>query len=185
MDKKSKEQALKMTDNTTQPIREVEGSLELQFVEMGAIRTPPQRGRSKHLSPVALVTRDPSEIRVSSDQLTSRILLGLLDQSDVAIVVVRDYRNEHADLPGLTLANGQDVLVQTVAAANPRTIIVVASGGPVLMPWLSQVPAVLESWYGGQEQGNALADVLFGDVNPAGKLPVTFPLGTPRRTTGR
>src|SRR5947209_2820748 len=95
--------------------------------------------------------------------------------SDVAVVVVRDYRNEHADLPSLTLSNEQDLLVQTVVAANPRTIVVVASGGPVLMPWLDQVPAVLESWYGGQEMGNALADVLFGDVTPSGKLPVTFP----------
>ncbi len=84
-------------------------------------------------------------------------------------------RNEHADLPSLTLSNEQDLLVQTVVAANPRTIVVVATGGPVLLPWLDQVPAVLESWYGGQEVGNALADVLFGDVNPSGKLPVTFP----------
>ncbi len=99
----------------------------------------------------------------------------LARQTDVAVVVVRDYRNEHADLPSLTLSNEQDLLVQMVATANPRTIVVVASGGPVLMPWLERVPAVLESWYGGQEQGNALADVLFGDVNPSGKLPVTFP----------
>jgi beta-glucosidase len=99
----------------------------------------------------------------------------LSGQSDVAVVVVRDFRNEHADLPSLTLSNEQDLLVRSVVAANPRTIVVVASGGPVLMPWLDQVPAVLVSWYGGQEQGNALADVLFGDVNPSGKLPVTFP----------
>ncbi len=99
----------------------------------------------------------------------------LAARSDVAVVVVRDYRNEHADLPSLTLSNEQDLLVQTVVAANPRTIVVVATGGPVLLPWLDQVPAVLESWYGGQEVGNALADVLFGDVNPSGKLPVTFP----------
>ena len=99
----------------------------------------------------------------------------LAAQSEVAVVVVRDYRNEHADLPSLTLSNEQDLLVRTVVAANPRTIVVVASGGPVLMPWLEQVPAVLESWYGGQEMGNALADVLFGDVTPSGKLPVTFP----------
>ena len=95
----------------------------------------------------------------------------LARRSDVAVVVVRDYRSEHADLPSLTLSNEQDLLVQEVAAANPRTIVVVASGGPVLMPWLDQVPAVLESWYGGQEVGNALADVLFGDVTPSGKLP--------------
>ena len=99
----------------------------------------------------------------------------LAARSDVAVVVVRDYRNEHADLPGLTLSNEQDLLIQVVAAANPRTIVVLATGGPALMPWLDQVPAVLESWYSGQEQGNALADVLFGDVNPSGKLPVTFP----------
>ncbi len=99
----------------------------------------------------------------------------LASQSDVAVVVVRDYRNEHADLPSLTLLNEQDQLIQVVAAANPRTIVVLATGGPALMPWLDQVPAVLESWYGGQEQGNALADILFGDVTPSGKLPVTFP----------
>ncbi len=95
--------------------------------------------------------------------------------SDVAVVVVRDYRNEHADLPSLTFSNEQDLLIQVIAAANPRTIVVLATGGPALMPWLDQVPAVLESWYGGQEQGNALADILFGDVTPSGKLPVTFP----------
>ncbi len=106
----------------------------------------------------------------------------LAARSDVAVVVVRDYRNEHADLPSLTLSNEQDLLVQTLVAANPRTIVVLATGGPVLLPWIDQVPAVLASWYGGQEQGNALADVLFGDVNPSCKLPVTFPRsdqGTP------
>jgi len=99
----------------------------------------------------------------------------LARKSDIAVIVVRDYNSEHADRPGLTLPNEQDLLVQTVAAANPRTVVVVASGGPVLMPWLDQVPAVLESWYGGQEVGDAVADILFGDVTPSGKLPVTFP----------
>lgn len=99
----------------------------------------------------------------------------LARRSDVAVVVVRDYRNEHTDLPGLTLPNEQYLLIRAVAAANPRTIVALATGGPALMPWLDQVPAVLECWYGGQEQGNALAAVLFGDVAPSGKLPVTFP----------
>jgi beta-glucosidase len=99
----------------------------------------------------------------------------LAARSDVAVVVVRDYRSEHADLPGLTLPNEQDLLIRTVASANPRTIVVLATGGPALMPWLEQVPAVLESWYGGQEIGSAVADVLFGDVTPSGKLPITFP----------
>ena len=96
-------------------------------------------------------------------------------RSDVAVVVVRDYNNEDADRPGLTLPNEQDLLVQAVAAANPRTIVALATGGAASMPWLEQVPAVLECWYGGQEMGSALASVLFGDVNPSGKLPVTFP----------
>lgn len=95
--------------------------------------------------------------------------------ADVACVVVRDYRAEHGDVASLTLPNEQNLLIQTVAAANPRTVVIVASGGPVLMPWLDQVPAVLETWYGGQEVGNAVADILFGDVTPSGKLPVTFP----------
>jgi len=99
----------------------------------------------------------------------------LAARSDVAVVVVRDYSNEDADRPSLTLPNEQDLLIQAVAAANPRTIVALATGGAVVMPWLDQVPAVLESWYGGQEMGNALASVLFGDVNPSGKLPITFP----------
>src|SRR5438270_7274886 len=99
----------------------------------------------------------------------------LAARSDVAVVVVRDYSNEDADRPGLTLPNEQDLLVQAVAAANPRTIVALATGGAASMPWLEQVPAVLECWYGGQEMGSALASVLFGDSNPSGKLPITFP----------
>ncbi len=113
----------------------------------------------------------PSDVIPSSMQEAA----ALARKSDVAVVVVRDYNSEHADRPGLTLPNEQDLLVKTVVAANQRTIVVVASGGPVLMPWLDQVPAVLECWYGGQEVGGALAEVLFGDVTPSGKLPVTFP----------
>lgn len=101
--------------------------------------------------------------------------VALAAQSDVAVVVVRDYSNEDSDRPGLMLPNEQDLLVQAVATANPRTIVVLATAGAVVMPWLDQVPAVLECWYGGQEMGNALASVLFGDVTPSGKLPVTFP----------
>jgi beta-glucosidase len=69
----------------------------------------------------------------------------------------------------------QDALVAAVAAANPHTIVVVESGGPILMPWLSQVNAVLEAWYPGQNGGPAIANLLFGVANPSGKLPVTFP----------
>ena len=99
----------------------------------------------------------------------------LARRSDVAVVVVRDYESEQADRPNLTLPNEQDALIRAVAAANPRTVVVLNTGAPVKMPWLEDVPAVMQAWYGGQEQGNAIAAALFGDVNPGGKLPLTFP----------
>jgi beta-glucosidase len=99
----------------------------------------------------------------------------LAKTSDAAIVMVGDSETEGADRTTLALSGDQDQLVEAVAAANPHTIVVVKSGGPVLMPWASQVPAIVEAWYPGEEDGNAVAAVLFGDVNPSGKLPVTFP----------
>jgi beta-glucosidase len=95
--------------------------------------------------------------------------------ADVAIVFARDFETESLDRATLSLPNAQDQLIAQVVAANPRTIVVLQSGMPVTMPWLESAPAVLEAWYGGQEQGNAIAAVLFGDVNPSGKLPVSFP----------
>ena len=65
--------------------------------------------------------------------------------------------------------------MEAVAAANPKTVVILETGSAVLMPWLAHVPAVLEAWYPGEENGNAVADILFGKVNPSGKLPLTFP----------
>jgi beta-glucosidase len=95
--------------------------------------------------------------------------------SDVAVIVARDYLGESADRGTLTLPQDQDRLIAAVTKANPNTVVVLATGGPVTMPWLNQVPAVVEAWYTGQSQGRSVAKVLFGDVNPSGKLPVTFP----------
>lgn len=95
--------------------------------------------------------------------------------ADVAIVFARDFSTEGYDRPSLTLPNAQDLLIEKVVEANPRTIVVLQTSGPVQMPWLEPVPAVMEAWYGGLEQGNAIASVLFGTVNPSGKLPVSFP----------
>jgi beta-glucosidase len=103
--------------------------------------------------------------------------------ADVAVVMVGDTESEGADQPSLSLSGDQDALVTAVAAANPHTVVVVKSGNPVLMPWLSQVPAVLEAWYPGEEDGDAVAAVLFGAVNPSGKLPVTFPVSESRTPT--
>ena len=83
---------------------------------------------------------------------------------------------EGSDRKDLSLPGGQDELIRRVAEANPRTVVVLVSGGPVDMePWLAKTPAVVQAWYPGMEGGNALAAVLFGDVNPSGRLPMTFP----------
>jgi beta-glucosidase len=78
----------------------------------------------------------------------------------------------------------QDELVARVAAANPRTVVVVNTGAPVLMPWLDDVGAVLQVWYGGQEGGEAMAALLMGEANPRGKLPVSFPQTETGHATG-
>ena len=78
-------------------------------------------------------------------------------------------------MPNLSLPDNQDQLVSQVAAANPHTIVVLETGGPVTMPWVENVSASLEAWYPGIRGGEAIAGVLFGAVNPSGKLPVTFP----------
>jgi beta-glucosidase len=95
-------------------------------------------------------------------------------RSDVAIVIATDDSTEGADRDSLELPGRQNELISAVASVNDRTVVVLRTGGPVLMPWIDEVPNVLEAWYPGMEEGNALASVLFGDVNPSGKLPVTF-----------
>ncbi len=94
--------------------------------------------------------------------------------ADVAIVMVGDKQAEGKDHP-ITLSGNQDALIAAVANANKKTVVVLKSGGPILMPWAESVPAILEAWYPGEEDGNAVAAVLMGDANPSGKLPITFP----------
>jgi beta-glucosidase len=121
--------------------------------------------------------------------------------ADVAIVYANDSETEGTDRTNLGLNYGtctlvacaqypvsQDQLIGAVAQANPNTIVVLNTGGPVRMPWLGQVKSVVEAWYPGQEDGNAAAAVLFGDVNPSGKLPETFPVSEndlPTQTTAQ
>jgi beta-glucosidase len=95
--------------------------------------------------------------------------------ADVAIVFVKQWMTEGSDVPDLALPGDQDKLIEAVSAANPHTIVVLETGGPVLMPWLENVPAVVEAWYAGNGGGRAIARVLFGEVNPSGKLAITFP----------
>jgi beta-glucosidase len=94
--------------------------------------------------------------------------------SDVALVFVNQYMSEERDAATLSLPDGQDALVSAVARANPRTIVVLETGGPVSMPWLGEVAGVLAAWYPGIGGAEAIANILFGDVNPSGHLPITF-----------
>lgn len=100
----------------------------------------------------------------------------LAKNADVAIVFVTQWESEGMDLQTLSLSDNQDALVEAVAAANPKTIVVLETGSAALMPWIDKVSGVLEAWYPGNRGGKAIASVLFGDVNPSGKLPITFPL---------
>lgn len=99
----------------------------------------------------------------------------LARSADVAIVFVTQFLHEESDAPSLSLPDNQDALVAAVASANPRTIVVVESGGPISIPWIDHVAGIVESWYPGIGGAQALANILFGTVNPSGKLPVTFP----------
>jgi beta-glucosidase len=99
----------------------------------------------------------------------------LAKSSDVAIVFAYQWLCEDMDLPSLSLPDNQDALIEQIAAANPRTIVVLETGTAVTMPWLDKVAGVVEAWYAGSAGHQALASVLVGDVNPAGKLPITFP----------
>jgi beta-glucosidase len=100
----------------------------------------------------------------------------LAARSDVAVVYANDFESEGSDLAGIDLPGDQNQLITAVAKANPHTVVVLNTGSAVTMPWLDQVAGVFEAWYPGQESGHAIASLLFGDVNPSGKLPVTFPV---------
>jgi beta-glucosidase len=114
----------------------------------------------------------------AADELARAVALARA--ADVAVVVVGttdEVESEGFDRDSLALPGDQDRLVREVLAANPRTVVVVNSGAPVLLPWAHEAPAVLLTWFPGQEFGNALADVLFGLVEPGGRLPVVWPSG--------
>jgi len=119
----------------------------------------------------------PSVVDLGMDFVGDAIdqAVALARSSKVAVVFAADYAAETFDRPNLSLPGDQDALISAVAAANPHTIVVLNTSGPVLMPWIHQVAAVLEDWYPGEQDGTAVAALLTGDVAPTGHLPVTFP----------
>ena len=125
--------------------------------------------------PLAAMKRELPHAQIGFDPGTDpQSAAALAGKSDVAIVFVTQYDSEGFD-GTLELEGNQDALVAAVARANPRTIVVVESGGAVFMPWLSEVPAVLEAFYPGIRGGDAIARILIGKVNPSGHLPISFP----------
>jgi beta-glucosidase len=140
-------------------------ALRLEFVKL-----PGQEMISFKLA--AHLQRKPGE----DTRLASAVELAR--RCDVALVFAgmpEGYETEGSDRPHMRLPGGQDALIEAVAQANPRTIVVLNAGSPVAMPWVDRVAAVVLAYYPGQENGNAVANVLLGQVNPSGKLPVTFP----------
>ena len=144
---------------------------------------PPGQGQTRWLEPNWFPTSPLKSIRAkvpgANVQFNSGADAGaaasLAKAADVAIVFAYQWESEGMDLPSLSLPEHQDDLIAKVAAANPHTIVVIESGGPVTMPWVDQVSGILEAWFAGSSGSDAVANILFGDVNPSAKLPVTFP----------
>jgi beta-glucosidase len=126
-------------------------------------------------SPLKAIRAKAPGAKVAYDPGTdTNAAAALAKASDVAIVFVNQPTGEGDDVRSLSLPDQQDALVSAVAAANPHTIVVIESGGAITMPWIDKVSAVLEAWYPGTRGAEAIASILFGDVNPSAKLPVTF-----------
>ena len=144
---------------------------------------PPGKGQTRWLEPVWFPTSPLKSVRAKAAGATVEFNSGsdpaaaaaLAKNADVAIVFAYQWESEDMDLPSLALPEHQDELISRVAEANPRTIVVLETGGPVTMPWVDKVSAIVEAWYAGSAGSDAVANVLFGDVNPSGKLPLTFP----------
>lgn len=127
-------------------------------------------------SPLAAIkARVPAAEVTYLDGLDPRAAADAARGADAVFVFVTQWRTEAIDLETLALPDAQDALIDAVAAANPRTTVVLETGGAVLMPWLPKVGAVVEAWYPGERGGEAIARVLFGEVDATGRLPLTFP----------
>jgi beta-glucosidase len=144
---------------------------------------PPGEGRTTwqaHIwfptSPLKVIRARVSGAKVeydSGEDISSAAALA--KTADVAIVFAEQWESEGMDLESLSLPGRQNDLIAKVAAANPHTIVVLENGSPVTMPWVGEVGAILEAWFPGSRGAEAVASVLFGDVNPSAKLPITFP----------
>jgi len=126
----------------------------------------------------AMEGEDPGKDSPSERERLRSEAVSAASKADAVIIVVGrspKLESEDFDIKSLDLPAGQDELIQAVSKVNKNTVVVINAGGPVIMSkWIDQVPAIVDMWYGGQEGGNAIADILFGDADPSGKLPVSF-----------
>jgi beta-glucosidase len=145
---------------------------------------PPGKGQTRWMEPVWFPTSPLKTIRAKAPHVVVEYDSGkdvsaaatLAKNADVAIVFAHQWESESMDLNSLALPENQDDLIAAVAGANPHTIVVLESGSPVTMPWVGRVNSIVEAWYAGSSGADAVANILFGDVNPTAKLPITFPL---------
>ena len=149
------------------------GSLRLPGVNFMGIQTDKVYQPSPPLHAIRAESGAAEVEYLSGDNLAEAV--SAARQADAVIVFADEWRSEALDAQGLGLSDAQNTLIKTLAATHAKTIVVLETGGPVTMPWLDAVPAVLEAWYPGSGGGEAIAGVLFGRVNPSGRLPVTFP----------
>jgi beta-glucosidase len=139
--------------------------------------TPTQWGKAVYFpsSPLRYIREHAGGALVQFDAGTDASSAASLAKSaDIAIVFADQYMSESGDAPTLSLPGKQNELISAVAAANPRTIVVLITGTPVTMPWIDQVAGVMEAWYPGIAGGQAIANLIFGSAVPSGKLPITF-----------
>jgi beta-glucosidase len=155
------------------------GSAQVDPPGGNAVPPPPASGWFAPVydpsSPLKAVRAKAPGAKIAFDKGTDlRAASALAKASDVALVFVTQYMSEGQDARTLSLPDKQDALVSAVAAANPHTIVILETGGPVSMPWAGNVAAILAAWFPGIGGAPAIANILFGDVNPCAKLPVTF-----------
>ncbi|KAJ9131240.1 Beta-glucosidase [Pleurostoma richardsiae] len=146
-------------------------------VEFGSLATSPMQSHGAD-SKTGGGIRIGCAYQLNAEEEIQRAVTLAKQVDQVAIIagLNADWESEGYDRDELGLPGHTDRLIREVLAANPNTAIVIQSGTPVAMPWVESAPAIMQAWYGGNETGNAIADVLFGDVNPAAKLPLTFPV---------
>ena len=125
-------------------------------------------------APLKYIREHAPSAKVEFNDGTDPAAAAAAKSAEVAVVFVDQYMSEGGDAPTLALPHRQDALIEAVSKANLHTVVVLITGNPVSMPWVEQVPGILEAWYPGIAGGQAIANLLFGAVNPSGKLPITF-----------